>query len=271
MREVVEFYGDGFTPLADTKHVLMDRPVSPDTPLGSAIYFDFSSSGNFPDREIRHMDRVVVNSILDNRAVVFFEGAVDIRKDQVRSPADYEVTNRVRYSFTPGIRISTAIHDLKDSFTQVSDLANAYIRRIKGGENLTIPVNIEDLLLRKTDSQDVELANGDFVIIPFRQYFVTVAGAVMSPGRYPYVPDRTWKYYVNLAGGIDKNRNSKEAVEISSKSEEKREKTDFIEPEDKIYVESNDFVYRFSRVLGVVGHIASVVTMVLGVIAIFGF
>ncbi|MFZ5981121.1 MAG: ligand-binding protein, partial [Candidatus Zixiibacteriota bacterium] len=171
----------------------------------------------------------------------------------------------------PGTKISTAVKDLRDSFTQVSDLANAYVKRSDGTDIVNIPVNIENLLLLRTDVQDIELKNGDFIIIPFRQYFVTVAGAVMHPGRYPYVPDRTWKYYVNLAGGIDKSRNSKEAAEITSKNERIRSKEDFIEPEDKIYVETNDFIHNFSRSLGVVGHIASVITMILGVIAIFGF
>jgi protein involved in polysaccharide export with SLBB domain len=43
----------------------------------------------------------------------------------------------------------------------------------------------------------------DVLVIPFRQYFVTVA----KPGRYPYMPDRDWEYYIALAGGFDPVRN----------------------------------------------------------------
>ena len=54
----------------------------------------------------------------------------------------------------------------------------------------------------------------DTLIIPFRQYLISVAGAVMDPGRYPYIPDRTWEYYIGLAGGFVNEKNMREVVKI---------------------------------------------------------
>jgi protein involved in polysaccharide export with SLBB domain len=271
LQDVIEFYGDGFTTLADQKRIHLKRPITEDSPLGESIYLIISAREDYPSPVIRHLDKIIVNSIIEKRANVFFEGAILLRPGAVNTPGETEVTNRVRYTFTPGTRISTAVMDLRDSFTQVSDLANAYIRRLDNFEKKNIPVNIENLLLRQSDTQDIALENGDFIIIPFRQFFVTVAGAVPKPGRFPYVPDRNWKYYVNLAGGIDKNRNSDDLAEITSINEKVKSKEDFIEPEDKINVATNDIVYNFSRLLSVIGHVASVVTMVLGVVVVFFF
>ena len=48
---------------------------------------------------------------------------------------------------------------------------------------------------------DQTVQENDVLVVPFKQYFVSVAGAVLKPGRYPYVPDRTYDYYIGLAGG----------------------------------------------------------------------
>lgn len=225
--EVIEFYGDGLTPLADKMNILIERPITSSSPLGESLYIKIQSAEDFPQVEIKHLDKIIVNSVLVDRAVVFFEGAINIRGESMSSVEDREITNRLRYSFNPGTKLSTAIIDLRESFTQVSDLTKAYIRRTTDGRTIHIPVDLESLLRSK--DQDVELMHGDYIIIPFRQYFVIVAGAVKNPGKFPFVPDRTWRYYVNLAGGIDSDRNAGEAAEIASKDDVVRSKDEFIQ------------------------------------------
>jgi hypothetical protein len=151
----------------------------------------------------------------------------------------------------------------------VSDLANAYIRRKDREE--PIAVNIEKFLYNFETTDDIMLENGDYIIIPFRQYFISVAGAVIAPGRYAYVPNRTWKYYVNLAGGLDYNRNTRESLSVFDKDDRMKPKESFLDPEDRIFVESNDFVYNFNRWLSLLGSVASVVTAVIGIMVISGF
>jgi len=57
---------------------------------------------------------------------------------------------------------------------------------------------------------------------------VTVAGAVAVPGRYPYIPDRDWSYYINLAGGFNPERNSSEKVTITDLNGRKMDKNGLI-------------------------------------------
>ena len=79
----------------------------------------------------------------------------------------------------------------------------------------------------------------DILVVPFKQFFVTVSGAVKVPGRYAYVPDRTWDYYVSLAGGYNENINSPETIEIKTINGKELSIDDFILPETTITAPSN--------------------------------
>lgn len=84
-------------------------------------------------------------------------------------------------------------------------------------------------------------------LIPFLQSFVTVAGAVKKPGRYPYIPDRNWSYYVGLAGGFDKSENAGQVITIKDKNNKRHSKSDPITPETTITAESTAFTYYFNK------------------------
>jgi protein involved in polysaccharide export with SLBB domain len=102
----------------------------------------------------------------------------------------------------------------------------------------------------------------DVLIVPFRQYFVSVAGAVELPGLYPYIPDRNWEYYVALAGGFVKERNSREAVVIKDMSGKTLGKGDPITPETTITAQTNAGLYYFNRYAPVITTLLSIVTTV---------
>ncbi|HZK19879.1 MAG TPA: ligand-binding protein, partial [Treponemataceae bacterium] len=95
---------------------------------------------------------------------------------------------------------------------------------------------------------------------PFRQYFVTVAGAVLKPNRFPYIPDRNWEYYVALAGGVDKNKNTNDSVAITDITGKKIRKNDVITPETIINVKTNSFLFYFNQYAPVVTTILSIIT-----------
>jgi protein involved in polysaccharide export with SLBB domain len=99
---------------------------------------------------------------------------------------------------------------------------------------------------------DILIEENDTLIIPFRQYFVSVAGAVAIPGRYPYIPDRSWEYYVGLAGGFDPNRNRDNKITITDIAGKNIKKTDIISPETLITAESNSFLYSFNRIAPII-------------------
>jgi len=99
---------------------------------------------------------------------------------------------------------------------------------------------------------------------------VTVSGAVAVPGRYPYIPDRDWSYYINLAGGFDPTRNSFERVTITDLNGKKQDKKSLITPETNIMANNNAFLYYFNQYAPIVTTTLTVITTVFTVIAVTG-
>jgi protein involved in polysaccharide export with SLBB domain len=108
----------------------------------------------------------------------------------------------------------------------------------------------------------------DQIIIPFRQLFVTVSGAVHTPGRYPYIPDRGWRYYVGLAGGIDREKNVNDKLRITDVLDRERPKDGPIMPEDTINAEYNGLLYQFNRAAPIITTLASITSLVLGILSL---
>ena len=105
-------------------------------------------------------------------------------------------------------------------------------------------------------------------MVPFEQSFVTVAGAVQVPGRYPYIPDRTWDYYVGLAGGFDKNKNSRDIIKITDKHNKKYSKKEYISPESTITAETTAFTFYFSKYAPVITTVLTAISTTISIIAV---
>jgi len=255
LSDLVEAYALGFTERADLERLTLVRPLSPVSPTGEKLYLKWSESRDFA---LTDRDSVSVAGLEELLPVCWFEGAVGAGSDKDR----LDSSNRVPYTFVPGERLSSAAKALRGQFSPSSDLQSAFLRR---GTTL-IPVDLGKYLYDKDFTDDLSLEPGDVVIVPFRQFFVSVSGAVELPGRYPYIPERDWEYYVNLAGGIDRERNSGDALDIVTKEGTRRAKGSIIEPEDSIVVRSNSFVYTFGRISGIIGTVISVASLVLGII-----
>ena len=110
---------------------------------------------------------------------------------------------------------------------------------------------------------DITLEQADVVLVPFRQFFVSVSGAVNLPGRYPYVPDRSWDYYVNLAGGFNADKNSREKLDIVDVKGTHQPKTRLIQPEDSIVAATNNGLYFFGQYAAIITTILSLITSIL--------
>ncbi|MDR1248930.1 MAG: ligand-binding protein, partial [Treponema sp.] len=121
-------------------------------------------------------------------------------------------------------------------------------------------------------SRDIALENGDIIVVPFRQYFVLVSGAVKLPGRYPYAPDRQAEYYISLAGGRDELLNNGRGITITdmhNRTERLRADT-LIQPETMIRVPTNRFTAHFNQYGPIITTILSIITTCLTIFAITG-
>ena len=259
LKDLILRYGNGFTERADPTRLDLIRYVQASGSAGerrSIVYGD----GSF---QLQNRDAILVPTYQELLPVMFIEGAVGTGE----AGANLEGARRITYQFYPGEDLSQAVRAKRGVFTEVSDIKNAYV--VRDGNKL--PVDIGKYLYDKDFTDSIPIEPNDLLIIPFKQYFVSVGGAVRSPGRYPYVPDRNWRYYVSLAGGIDEERNVGDTLRIRDIGDALLPMDAMLPPESKIMVDSNSFLYFFGRYAPVVTTILSVLTTTLSIIAVTGY
>ncbi len=257
LASLIEQYGMGFTEKADPTRLEITRYVDAKDKSGEKIQVNYKD-GDIP---IQNRDVIVVGSTQDLLPVLFIEGAIQTSKG-----GEAEGSNRILHQFVKGETLGKAIRSHRNELNQVADLEHAYITR----NSSKIPVNLQKFLFEKDFTDDIVLEPNDVLTIPFQQFFVTVSGAVKSPGRYPYIPDRTWRYYVSLAGGIDEERNVGEKIIVTDMSDNPLPKDGIIPPEAKIKVPNNSFLYYFGRYSPIVTTMLSIISTTISILLISG-
>ncbi len=255
LKDLVEVYADGFMDKADREKLYLTRYVGGSSALGQKLILGYADSESVA---LQASDSINVPALQDLLPVVYFEGAVGVGVDG----EDPQAAQRKIYIFYPGEMLSQAVQALRAQFSAVSDLQNAYL--LRGTEKKAL--DFSALLFNKDYSTDLALQANDTFIIPFRQFFVTVAGAVHAPGRYPYIPDRSWEYYIHLAGGIDTTKSTGNILEIKDIHSKKQGRVRSIQPEDSIIVKADSFLYTFDRMSGVLSALISVVGVIIAII-----
>jgi protein involved in polysaccharide export with SLBB domain len=259
LRELIELYGGGLTARADRTRVEMLRVVGSGSPSGDKVFL------NERDLEVGYeladQDSITVPERTALRPVIFVEGAVGV--DAGAGPT---VSTRVVAPFNPGENYAALIRRNQEWFSAVSDTRNAYI--VRGDEH--IGINLNPMLYDSSYRSEVAVEENDTLIIPFRQYFVTVAGAVVAPGRYPYIPDREWDYYIALAGGFRPDLNAGKSVSIRDITGRRMKKSDVVTPETIITAQTNSFLYYFNQYAPVLTTTFSLITTFLSIWAVVG-
>ena len=261
IQSLINYYGSGFTEFADVLRIEITRLIDDNNNnnnIGRILYLSEDDINN--DYELYLYDTVTIPSLKELKPVAFIEGAI-----YVSDGVALEASNRKEIRITEGMNYATFIRDNKSLFGATSDLQNAYI--IRGDKN--IPINLFEYLYDVSFYSDEEVKPYDILMIPFRQYFVTVSGAVHNPGRYPYIPDRKYDYYVGLAGGFIRTQNVHDAVTIRNINGKKMSKNDFITPETNIEAKTNSFGFFFNQYAPIVTTILSILTSALSIVAIF--
>jgi hypothetical protein len=197
--------------------------------------------------------------ITDLTPVMFVEGAV-----WASEGAALTTSTRLTVRFNVGENYASLVQRNRGWFSATSDTRNAYL--IRGEEQ--IPMNLNPMLYDSSYRSQYNVKEDDILIIPFRQYFVTVAGAVYAPGRYPYIPDREWDYYIALAGGFIPERNVRDTVSIVDLAGKKLSKRDAVTPETIITAATNKGLYYFKEYAPVITTSLSILSALISVTAI---
>ena len=270
LKKLIDYYGNGFESLADLSRIELYRSVTGNHDSGEKLYLNEQSYVD--DFKLICYDEITISTFEDLKPVVFVEGAVTNTNTNINTVTDTNTntnlvaSTKIAMRFNNGEDYAFFVRNNKDMFTDVSDLENAYI--LRGSE--TIPVDLSKMLYDATYYSKIEIKYNDRLIVPFKQFFVTVSGAVYSPGRYPYIPDRTWDYYVGLAGGFIKEKNKMDAVTIIDINGKKHKKTEFILPEMTIDAKANSGLYYFNQYAPVITTILSAVSTSISVLAVTG-
>jgi protein involved in polysaccharide export with SLBB domain len=252
-------YGKGLTPLADPSRIELVRYVGSGNDSGEKIFLD----GKDIERNygLNHLDSIYIPGVTDLIPVMFVEGAVSTGREDTPN-----VSTRLTVRYNKGENYAALVQRNQGWFSAVSDTQNAYV--VRGEER--IAMNLNPMLYDMNYRSMFYVEENDTLIVPFRQYFVTVAGSVETPGRYPYIPDRTWEYYVALAGGFIRERNSNESVVIQDIYGKRLRKGEIITPETTITARTNGFLYYFGQWGPVVTALLSIVTTFISVMAVTG-
>ena len=245
LKSLIDLYGDGFTPFSDLSRIELTRVLNDKDSYGEKIYLNKEDYEK--DFNLICYDSVTVSSLKDLSLHIFVEGAV--LDSALKTGTTLNASKKLSFSFSEGEDYAFFIRNNKDILTEVSDLENVYIIR---------------------DGEKIAMKNNDTLLIPFKQFFVSVSGAVYQPGRYPYIPDRTWDYYIGLAGGFIKEKNAGNAIVITDVNGKKYKKSEFIKPEMTIEAKSNSRLYYFNQYAPIVTTILSAVSTSISILAVTG-
>lgn len=260
LKDLVEYYGGGLTDFADTDRIELVRHTLDGNVTNTMYLTGKNINENFL---LENYDKIYISSENDLLPVMFIEGALkDAEKSSSVSVAEMDKKS-VRYN--DGINYAYLIRSQAASFASTADLENAYI--VRG--NTIIPIDINKILYDRSYFSEEIVQPYDTLRIPFKLYYVTVSGAVHNPGRYPFIPDRGWEYYIGLAGGFVETRNSGQAVKIFDAQGNKMSKNDTILPETTIEAKANRMSYSINT--NVVPWLQIITTFISTIALVIGF
>lgn len=258
IKELLEYYAGGAEVFANVSNIEITRYADSNYREGQKIYLNYETDKKFA---LLDGDEILVQSYKDLKPVIFFEGAIGSAEG-----IELDASTKKRIQFEQGTDYTFLIRKYASYFTAVSDIENAYIIR---GDQI-IPIDLSKILYDSSYNAGISVQAYDTLRIPFKQYFVSVAGSVVTPGRYPYIPDRTWEYYIGLAGGFIKTQNNHDAIKIVDINGKELSKTDIITPETTITAETNSGLYYFNIWAPVVTTILSIISTTLSILAVSG-
>ena len=107
-------------------------------------------------------------------------------------------------------RLAAAIELAKQN---ASDKDSLDLDQMKTSDVYTVGIDLEKALANPGSDYDVQVRDGDRLIVPEYNGTVKIFGNVLLPNTVAYVPGKSWKYYINQAGGFaDRSKKSKSYI-----------------------------------------------------------
>lgn len=251
IQELIETYGGGLKEFANnSKITITSHSKSPDFPLGNS--FVLTAKEDIDSYQIKNFDEVYIEDSFKLKNIIYFEGAIENNEKQPICAV----------LFNTGDDLVSVVRKNRTLFSSLSDVKNAYLIR----KNKKIFENFDKIFYDINYDEKIILEAEDRIIVPSLQQIVTVAGAVINPGSYPYVPGKTYEYYIAVAGGFNTSQNDLSKVVIKNSLGKKLAKTDYILPDSIITAKTNSFSYHFNKYAPIITAISTIITAVISIL-----
>lgn len=262
--DLITVYGSGYTDGADRTQAKVTRMTNSEDGHTTFDSFFIVLNNKEPiNVPLQHLDKVYINDQKNLQPLIYLDIPVrDVSNMGTNNAANKNgveqiVTAAIPIPFNEGDELLSIVRERLSLFTKPwVDAAGAYIFR----HGKQIPVNLNPFLFDQSYREVILLEAEDRLVVPEIKQTVTVTGAVVTPGVYPYTPGRTFEYYIALAGGFDYERNARGAVLITDVYGKKLPKDAAIGPNTLITAKSNAFMYNFNIYAPLITVTATVVT-----------
>jgi len=260
IKDLIERYGNGYLEGvgADKTQIKIVRTKDDGAAIPDTIVVDMEKEAEA--FQLLHKDSVYVES----RKVLETNIYIELPATASNAGHSFGKSKIVPISFIQGDDFISVIRKNISLFTSAvtADLGNAYIFR----QEKRLPINLNRILFDAAYNENIPIEQGDRLIVPEIEQTITVSGAVINPGSYPYTPGRKAEFYINLAGGFDTEKNSRGAVIIKDVYGNKLTKDDIIGPNTVITAKSNNFMYNFNFYVPLLTVTAAMITAVAAIL-----
>ncbi len=202
---------------------------------------DFEQNGNTAANPlVRDGDVILVPRMersVTVRGAVFGRRGYELRVAELT--ATRERTSEGLYELIEGNRVSDLITKA-GGITPWADPRQTYVKR--GEDN--IPVDLDAILTDPQHEDNIELADGDELIVPSVNTLVYVQGQVVNPAAYPFEANLHAMDYIGIAGGPLSDANMSGAhVQRGERKLSVKKENPIIQEGDRIYVPRQVFKF----------------------------
>ena len=245
--------------------------------LNPGFSIDYSNSFFLEPYDVVHVRRSPISKKVINVFVegeVIFEGVYSLeKKNQRLSDVVKSAGGLIPGSNARGARLLRKMNDDEKARMQAvlqvarqgadgKDSIN--IDKIAISDTYTIGIHLDEALAHPGSTQDVELVDGDRLIVPSFNHTVRISGDVNAPNTVAFDEGKGYKYYIKQAGGFGERAKKSHAYIVYQNGTMALAKEGKIEPGCEVVVPTKRprDAQVISQWLGIGTSVASLATMV---------
>jgi len=170
------------------------------------------------------------------KGAIFGKMGYELKVSQLT--AAMERTSEGLYELIEGEKVSDLISKA-GGVTPWADLKSCYVQR---GDK-RIATNLQEILTNENSEANIELEDGDILVVPSLNSVVYVQGQVVNPGPFPFQPNLRASDYIGLAGGPLAEANMSGAYVLRGKKRIAVKKDPIVMEGDRIMVPRQVFKF----------------------------